>query len=164
MKGALSSLLSSESSWALSGIAACALLLGLGRGSGVSQGDVMPLSVTVVPADARTLECDLQPTQSTRCAFTNGSSSGAAGPFARPYVTVEGELVILSGVFESPAVREWLERAQREHSSERVTLRCRVEFEGMLRDVGVRFSPSGAFEKHPSVMGGSVRTCKVSKR
>ena len=163
MKSRLLAWLSVESCWALLGIAACCVLLVAARGRGAGPGDVVSLAVTVVPADAKTLECDLRPTSAIHCAFADGKPSDAAGTAAKPFVSVDGELVILSGVFESPAVHEWLESARRARSSERVTLRCQVLFEGMLRDVGVRFSPSSPFEKHASVMGGSVRTCKVAR-
>jgi hypothetical protein len=142
-------------------IASTALLL-LARSSGTESGDVVRVAVTVVPRDSTSLACDsASPIGGLRCTHAAGKPVSSLAPPLRPYVTVRRELVLLSGVFESPNVKDWLGQAVRQHDGGRVTLNCEVELLPSPGKVGVRFGGRGPFAQQQPILAGRIRECRV---
>jgi hypothetical protein len=73
----------------------------------------------------------------------------------RPYNTVNGELLLGAGLWDSPGMRGGL-------PAQRFTVTCDYEIVGALRSVTLRWSPSGDFGPvERSVPVGSLRDCSI---
>lgn len=109
-------------------IALCLGLLVFGRGA--HEGSV---EVTVIPGDAVNLGCE-----------GTVAELSCAGPRPlRPFVTTSGRLVALPGLFEEPAVSQWLQHPKT--PDERVRVRCRARSVVLGTTLGVRFSATDVF-------------------
>jgi hypothetical protein len=146
---------------AVAGVIVSLLLFVLApRGEAPSDAE-LSLELTVVPNDRTTLSCDsAAPIGGLQCTHAGGSPVASDRPL-RPYVTTGRELVLLSGVFEAPAVSNWVEASQRSGHKDRKTLRCRVIPLTQSASAGVRFKASGAFSLENQLMAGKVITCEV---
>jgi hypothetical protein len=145
------------------GIIASTALLLFARSSRPESGDVVSVAVTVVPRDSTGLACDSTASiGGLRCTHAAGKPVSSLAPPLRPYVTVRRELVLLSGVFESPNVKDWLNQAVRQHNSGRVTVVCKVELLPTPGKVGVRFGGRGPFaQQQQPILAGRIRECRV---
>lgn len=149
---------------ALGAIGLSAALVLFGRGSLPGMGKSTAFLITVVPEDARNLDCALaQVLDGKRCGFDGSFQPVATQRPLRPYVTVGRELLLLSGVFESKDVAVWLSEAMNKHDSARVTLECRVRMLGNVPQVSVRWASDGAFQAEQNVMAADVEDCTVKK-
>jgi hypothetical protein len=155
-----------QSTWlvASGAIALSFALLTLGRGHAASAGTSMPISITVVPADAVNLDCSSDTAfGDAGCNFdAQGRPQKVENPL-RPYVTTGRELWLLSGVFEAPAVRQWLAQAQRIGSSARVTIDCQGTLLGTLSTIAVRWQTGAAFGNEHRVPVARVGSCRVAR-
>ena len=138
------------------------LLLAFGRGhkGGVAQS--MSFAITVVPADAVNLDCSgEQHFGDVHCAYDGQGRPSPGGNPLRPYVTVGRELILLSGVFEHPPVKNWLDGARRVGSNERVTLDCKAALLGDLPEISVRWQYGAGWGKEHNVLVAKIQTCTV---
>src|SRR5512145_1685851 len=141
-----------------------ALLFAFGRGSWLGNGHSALYVVTVVPADARSLECASdQVFGPRRCGFDQKQQPVITDRPLRPFVTVGRELLLLSGVFESNSVAVWLSAAQQSGDSSRVTLECRATILGSAPQVFVRWAPNGEFSPEHGVTAANVEDCVVKR-
>ncbi|HET9954292.1 MAG TPA: hypothetical protein VFQ61_07305 [Polyangiaceae bacterium] len=121
----------------------------------VRRSTKMEIAITVVPPDARGLQCrSPRPVVGARCGVGEGN--------LRPYVTLGGKLVLLAGVFEDPAVAAWYEQAK-SHPRERVRVICAGERLGAVDDVEVRFGPDQPFKKSGQISAARVKTCRIER-
>ncbi|MDQ2643616.1 MAG: hypothetical protein M3020_07370 [Myxococcota bacterium] len=142
-----------------------ALLLALGGGRAPSKGDRVPVALTIIPADEKNLGCSSSAEVSgLRCAFDGEGKPVAVTHPLRPFVTLGRELVLISNLFELDSVEEFLTRARKKRSNERVTLRCKAELLGTLRDFGVHWQAGEAFEKTKSASVLRASECRVEER
>jgi hypothetical protein len=157
----------SAQSWLIvgTGIVASMALLLFARTSQPQSGDVVRLAVTVVPRDSTGLACDSNTSiGNLRCTHAEGMPVSSPEPPLRPFVTVRRELVLLSGLFESPNVDNWLRSAERRHNNARVTVKCKVVLLPPPGKVGVRFGGGGPFAQQQPTLAGRVRECQVVKK
>lgn len=159
------SLFASPNALAILAMCGALLLLVFGRGKLLAPGDEFAVSITVVPEDSSELDCESSEAfRELRCAYPAGRGSqpdGGAGVVLRPYVSTAGKLIVLSDVFKTPAVAEWLREAQRTHSSQRATLACRARHLGTFTRVGVRFDRNATFEPHQKVLAAKTLACTL---
>jgi hypothetical protein len=145
-------------------LVAAALIFFLGHGSQANPGQPTTYVVTVVPGDALGLACASSVSiGSRRCAYDDRQQASGVERPLRPYVTVGRELVLLSGVFESPQVQEWLTQARRANDDARVTLTCRGKWLGSVATTAVRWAPDGQFQPEHDVMSAEVSDCAVQR-
>jgi hypothetical protein len=115
------------------GVALLGAVLALTVGRGTSS-TWTTVETTFTPADAEGLACVGQVGE-VRCALDGqGAPVPTPTPPLRPFVTTGGELVLFAGVFESPKVASWLERAR--GTEVRVHVRCAAKL--LTRSVQVR--------------------------
>jgi len=149
--------------WWLAGgaiaLAVAVFVLGIAGG----KSEHASIAITVVPQDAMALECrNAAPFGELHCAELSSASLDDRN-LLRPYVTVSGELLLLSSVFQQPEVAEWLRRAQRKQSGERVTLRCEGTHRGDAPSVEVRFGAQDSWRAQRNVPVLQIANCKVAK-
>jgi hypothetical protein len=155
------SILTPELRWAVAAVIGSLALLVFFRGGALRSGQDFDVALTVVPNDAVDLDCDASPGPAGRCAFKDGKRDRSVEHPLRPFVSVGGELMVLSGVFESPKVAAWLASARGARSQERVTLDCHVRYLATLERVGVHFRNGSPFDVHNEVRGGVAENCSV---
>lgn len=149
---------------ALGAIVVSALLFALGRGSLPRAGQATTYAITVVPTDARALECASNAVmRDRRCGFNAQLQPLPERRPLRPFVTVGRELLLLSGVFESNSVAAWLEEARKNGDETRVTLQCYARILGIMPRVSVRWVANGDFQPEGSVMSADVEDCVVQR-
>ncbi len=138
------------------------LVLAFGRGRPGPIHEAMSFSITVVPADSVNLDCSSnEQFGAIHCAFdAKGRPQPGPNPL-RPYVTVNRELLLLSGVFEEPRVGAWLQQARRVGSEARVTLNCRGSLLGKLSTIAVRWQAGAGWGNERDVPVAKVRDCQV---
>jgi hypothetical protein len=134
------------------------------RGGALAAGDVVKVDISLVPSDAVDLDCDATTRfDDQSCAFANGRRQQDSQGALRPFVSLGGELLTLSGVFTSPAVARWLKESLHARSNRRVELSCRVRYLGSFTSVGVRWREDGAFEPQSGIWAGRVEQCKLRR-
>jgi hypothetical protein len=140
---------------------ACAVLA-FGRGQPGAMRESMSFSITVIPADAVNLDCSSDARfGSIHCGFdAQGKPQPGPNPL-RPYVTVNRELLLLSGVFEDPRVASWLQQARRTGSDARVTLKCTGSLLGQFERIPVRWQFGAAFGPEHDVPVAKINACEV---
>jgi hypothetical protein len=145
---------------AAAALAAGLLLVTVGRGAPSQPGPVR-FDVTVVPIDFDNLDCKSSAEfGGQRCAFdATGMPVDVARPL-RPFVSTNGELLVMSGAFEAPDVADWLERTPR-YDPRRVTLRCRGTWLGRAAHIEVRMRRSEAFRTSRGVPVVIAKQCSV---
>lgn len=154
-------MLSPELRWALGAVLGSLGLLLFARGGAPSTGSTYHVALTVVPSDSADLDCADASIGGQRCGFSAGRRDPSVQRPLRPFVTTGGELMILSGVFESPSIVEWVTASRRARSNERVTLECEVRALGTVSKVGVRFRDGAPFTVQSDVRSGSAESCNV---
>lgn len=152
--------------WLIAGgaIVLSVLLLSFGGGHAPAQGDRVPVALTIIPADEKNLGCSSSAEVSgLRCAFdAEGRPTTAARPL-RPFVTLGRELVLISNLFELDSVKDFLARSRKKRSNDRVTLRCKAELKGTLRDFGVHWQAADPFERTKSASVLLASECRVDE-
>lgn len=137
-------------------------VLAFGRGRPGPMREAMAFSITVVPADSVNLDCSSNEQYgSIHCGFdAQGRPQPGPNPL-RPYVTVNRELLLLSGVFEEPRVNQWLQQARRMGSEVRVTLNCHGSLLGKVSTIALRWQAGAAWGKERDVPVAKVSECQV---
>jgi len=149
---------------AVGAILVSVLLLAFGRGSIPREGQATNYTITIVPADARSLACASDVVMSNRrCGFNAHSQPVNNDRPLRPYVTVGREVVMLAGVFESGSVAAWVEAANKSGDESRVTLDCYARILGTMSEVLVRWAPDGPFQPEQNVMVSDIDDCVVKQ-
>ncbi|HEY5955430.1 MAG TPA: hypothetical protein VIV60_02705 [Polyangiaceae bacterium] len=146
-------------------LSAAILIFFFGRGSLPKAGQFTTYVITVVPSDAAGLACASSVViANQRCAYDDQQlqPSRVERPL-RPYVTVGRELLLLSGVFESKSVSDWLAQARQTGDEARVTLTCRARILGPVATTSVRWAPDGQFQPEHNVMAANVNDCTVQR-
>jgi len=129
--------------WALTALTAViAVPLFAARGGTPRLGKVIQLSVTATPEDKGLLECSLpRPVGEHRCAYRTARSKWdnppARSDLIQPFVAIDGDVYLLSGLFEDASVRSHLRR----HAT-RFTASCRVRLLDEVTDVAFHFHPT----------------------
>lgn len=118
------------------------------RGAVPTRGDHLDVEVTIVPSDATQLSCS-----------SEGSAVLAELPTPpRPFVTTGGQLIVMSGLFESESVVTWLDGAR--GTDARVKVRCAATLRSPSERVSLRFNEADAFGIRP-VPVLSARGCEL---
>ena len=139
-------------------------LLLFARSGTHSAGDTLKLTVTVVPQDAQGLACDRpQPLGGQRCAFADGNKLPSVEHPLQPFVTVDRRLVLLSGLFETRSVAEWLERSRKKRRQDRVRVTCSLTALPAPGEVGIRFGVAARFDRETPLVAGRVLDCQVKQ-
>lgn len=147
---------------ALGTLVAASLVLVFGRGAIAQRGSLVTYTITVVPSDARNLNCALRDSlNGQQCGFDEHHRPRAVAEPLRPYVSTHRELLLLKGVFESTAVANWLRAARTRNDDSRVTLECQVSPLGVVPKVFVRWSDDGAFQPEENVLAATVNRCTL---
>ena len=134
-------------------------LIAFGRGTGLTPGAEFRVDVTIVPADVANLDCDSAASlDGYMCAFDSNRRVLDDERALRPFVSTNRELVLLSGLFRTPSVMEWLGTAK---TDQRAQISCRVRYLGILPGVGVRFNGDAPFESHRKVPAARASACDV---
>ena len=152
--------------WLIAGAALllAALLLAFGGGRAPSTGDRVPVSLTIIPADEKNLGCSSDAeVAGLRCAFDGDGNPAAVTQPLRPFVTLGRELVLISNLFELDSVKDYLARARKKRSNDRVTLRCKAQLKGTLRDFGVHWQAEDRFERVQSASVLVASECRVQE-
>lgn len=132
------------------------------RGRPSKHSEVFSVATTLVPSDIVDLACDAAPAVGgERCAFAGGHPDATLKHPLRPFVTLDREVILLRGVFESPAVAARVSAARRAGSKETLTLDCRVKFLGLLAEAGVRWREGDAFSRQRELRVGAVKDCQL---
>jgi hypothetical protein len=160
----IGSLRSRHREWLLAGagLLASAALLWSERTHPVVVGSRLYLPISIVPSDVRDLDCAApQSFDTSRCAFDSAKVRTGADRPLRPFVTTYGQIVALSGVFETANVSAYLARAKRENDDARVTLDCDGVILGTMPTVGVHWHEGAAFDMVENIPVGRVRSCNL---
>jgi hypothetical protein len=145
-------------------LALAGILFVFGRGTPKERPMNVTYKITVVPSDAKALNCALSAQVSGEaCAFDDSQHPRPVAQPLRPYVSTKRELLLLKGVFETKAVTEWYASAISRHDDSRVTLECQALTLGVVPTVHVRWSDTGAFRPENNVMAAVVRDCTISR-
>lgn len=149
---------------ALAALLVSAVVLTIGVWPRASSGSVR-FRVGIVPSDIDTLECRGPATKLEGMECGEVGSTAATRPgWLRPYVTLGGELVLLSNVFEQPEVLAWVKQSRRARRNEPAVLRCKGVAHAHLPSVEVRFRPEDAFRRNAHVPVVRVSHCSVEDR
>ncbi|HET6150500.1 MAG TPA: hypothetical protein VFH68_23375 [Polyangia bacterium] len=150
---------------ALAGMVLAAVAF-FGREQVPGAGSSVALEVTVVPGDVEALDCGLeQGTAGVRCGFDlqgQPIAGDTGGRLLRPYVTREGALVLLAGVFEEPHVASWLVEARSRGSDDRVRLACQGKMLSSLGPVRFRFGAQNDWDERSRLPAATVESCRVA--
>jgi len=151
-----------ERALAAAGLVGALVLVTVGTGAPSAQRGPVRFEVTVVPSDETNLDCASDAAVGgRRCAFTaKGEPAAEVSRPWRPYTSTHGELLLISGAFETPDVAKWLETARR-RGSNRVVLRCRGRWLGHAARVGIRMRRTDAFVTHRNVPTVLAEQCSV---
>ena len=148
---------------ALAALVVSSLLLLFGRGRSSSLHESMSFSITVVPADALNLDCSSnEHFGSIHCAFDASGKSQAGPNPLKPYVTVNRELLLLSGVFEDPRVSVWLQQSRHTGSDNRITLNCQASLIGKVSTIAVRWQTGANWGHERDVPVAKIRECQLA--
>lgn len=132
------------------------------RGRPSKTSEAFSVATTIVPNDIVDLACDAaRAVGRERCAFSGGTRDTKLKQPLRPFVTLEREVILLRGLFESPAVAAQVSAARKARSKETFTLDCRVTFLGVLAEVGVRWREGDAFSPQRELRAGAVQDCRI---
>jgi hypothetical protein len=150
--------------WALTALTAViAVPLFAARGGTPRTGKVIQLTVTPTPEDEGGLECSLPKSIGEhRCAYRTARSRWddppARSDLIRPFVAIDGDVYLLSGLFEDGSVRAHMRRNPRA----RFTASCKVHLLDTVTDVAFRFHPTDRWlpPDYPLYIG-EVRSCHV---
>jgi len=108
----------------------------------LAAGSTVEVELGVAPADATELQCAGMVGASS-CSLDAQKQPVTAAQPLRPFVTTWRQLVLVSGVFESTAARDWL-RAP----SGGATFRCEATVISAAADVELRFRQADPFGRH----------------
>jgi hypothetical protein len=140
---------SKPAQWAISlGFIAVAALLFAHTPSGKrSIGDTVTFTLSLVPSDAVQLNCASDRSfGDVKCAFDRYGHPQDARASLHPYIALGGEIILASGVFESPKTAAWRSRATRKGETEnRVPFECEGTLLGKVYGARVRWSQNASF-------------------
>ena len=151
--------------WAL--IAVTALLavpLFAARGGTPNLGKATEITITATPEDKGLLECSLaRVIGGHRCAYRTAQSQWDQQPAPRdliqPFVATDGDVYLMSGLFEDPAVKP---RLGRRWHTVRFVARCQVRMLDNLVDVAIRFHPTDPWLPTPeAIYVAEVQSCQI---
>lgn len=129
-------------------------------GGGWRKGGTQLVEITLIREDVRNLACASDQNAAPRhCAYTAGKQpwpeQSDAGAVLRPYSTVKGDLLLGSGLWDSPLLPASL-------PSSRFTVVCNFQMLGVIKSVAFRWSLEGAFDpSKESVPFGSLSDCSI---
>ncbi len=130
------------------------------RGSPPRAGSVIKAEFTLVPLDARSLSCASDRVYGThRCAFRgDGTPASVERPIV-PAVTVGREVYFAAGLFQDPALVEYL-NGPGGRSPKRFTARCRIRLVERASDLRTRFRQEPFAQAEPGWVANVLR-CRV---
>ena len=119
-----------------------------------SPGADISFVVSLTPEDAVRLDCASERSfGDVRCAFAPNGEPQKAGSPLHPYVAVGGEVILASGIFESPDTAAWYAEAVRRGKKEtRIPIECEGTVIGRVSGAKVRWALNAPFvptEKPP---------------
>lgn len=149
--------------WILLACMGVALLAWFTRGTPSIGGRVAYL-FTIVPADGSGTACASDASIDTyHCEFDQAAKPAGSARLLRPFVSVSGERVLLAGVFDGHEMAQWLTLAKEKGSTERVTVRCAGRWIGVMREAGIRWTPTSPWGSAGGLPAVVVETCSVAK-
>jgi hypothetical protein len=141
-----------------------AVLFASARAGAPAPGSLRHITTTVVPSDAENLDCDSNRSLAGyRCAYFDQKLVWSSTRALKPYATVQGELVLFSGLFDDPNVAAWLRSARDAHRQDRVTLGCDVRVLGVFNSVGVRWRKTDRFGLESNLLTARVDHCQIER-
>lgn len=136
---------------------------------GLSPGKTIPVSITLVTADARDLACagDME-VGGARCGFRGDGSlwpGPQTGKRLAPYMTVDNLLFLIPDLWSEPALAAQLQKdppagVSRE-SLKRFAAKCQFTAAGKAEEFFVRWSPTGAWSHRPEAWVGRISDCTI---
>lgn len=154
----------SKAEWSIAAAGiSLALLVWFARGT-PSAGGRVEYVFTVVPADASGTACATSRTISAyHCEFDEADKATGSVSLLAPFVTVNGEQVLLAGVFDGPAMVEWLNISKLAGSAERITVRCAGRLLGVMDAARIRWTPTSPWGSATGLSAAVVDGCSVVK-
>ena len=140
------------------------LLTAFGRGHEPQIGDTLDITVTVIPADQRRLACAWEERiAGLSCAYAQPTAKSPSRKLEEkkrlaPYVSVDGQLVILAGVFASEEVASAAKLHKRSRDK-RFRVRCSVKLIAQRANIPIRFSHRDAFKPADLTWVGRAENC-----
>lgn len=146
-------------------ILAAACIVIFGRRT-LAVGDSVGVGFTLVPQDAVALACSSDGSLSdAKCEYDGaGNPIDTKEPLRPVVLTSSRDVVLLSGIWASAGVQDWLQEARRRERDERVEVSCLVKYIGTMHDVAVRFREHDAFGARVRLRVATVSECRVTKK
>ena len=138
----------------------------MARGSMATAGDLRTVTITVIPSDVRALTCassivveGLQ-CEAPKIEHPLPHTRPPEKKRLAPYVTVEGELIVLSGVFGYESVqKETQRRRQLPKKKRRFSVRCEIKLLQHLTSLPVRFGLKAQYMTSGPLWIARTRSC-----
>ncbi len=136
--------------------------VGRGRSNDVQLDDAV--SFTIVPSDRDDLACGANTKAGELgCAFDE-SDTRVEVPLEKmlqPFVTIDGRVVLLAGVFEQKMVHDWWQRSTQNGESLRATIDCRLANRATIGNAKIRWRTSGPWEPQAMLPAAAAVGCTV---
>jgi len=133
-------------------------------------GGIVDVPVTLVTADRNELACALPDSiQQYACAWSGPDSKREPLPSPErvlaPYLTTSGQLFLIAGLFEQPAVAQRYDRenpsGRKREELRRFTASCKLRLLGEV-DARVQFSPGSPWGELQKVWATAPTQCTIS--
>jgi len=137
--------------------------------SRLAAGKTIPVSITLVTADARDLACasDME-VGGARCAFReDGSPWAEAGqkPVLAPYMTVDNVMFLIPDLWSEPALARRLAADPpnvARNQLRRFTAKCQLQAIDKAKDFYVRWEPQMEWSLTREAWVGTISSCSVN--
>jgi hypothetical protein len=139
-----------------------------------TEGQDFDVAITLVSTDAKALACwSTEEANNRHCQLQSPTEPWAkpaqpgrpaADDTLAPYKTTDDELLLISGLFQQPALRERLNFDPPTFGVEHVRFvaNCKLRVEGKLKEVNVRWATNGTWQPQKDVPFGGVSSCWLS--
>jgi hypothetical protein len=133
-------------------------------------GKEIEVPITLVTADRHELACALaQDVQGYGCAWADPETRNPSPPaperLLAPYMTTTGQLYLVAGLFEQPAVSQRFERERPEgrkrQDLRRFTAVCKLRLLAEAPDVRLQFAPAAPWSEPARAWLGVPQQCIV---
>jgi len=156
---------SRKAEWALViGALIVSMLLWFGRGRSTDMQFEDAVAFTIVPSDREDLACSAGARAGALgCAFDEGGARVDVPPekMLQPFVTLDGRVVLLAGVFEQKLVHDWWQRSTQNGESLRATIDCQMANRATVAGAKIRWKTSGPWAPQAMLSAAAVVECTV---
>ncbi|HMR09454.1 MAG TPA: hypothetical protein PKA88_26930 [Polyangiaceae bacterium] len=132
--------------------------------AGTKELPMQRVAITLVPSDAAQLACAWAGTiGGARCEYDASGEPDTEGSSTRliPVMTLDRELLLVAGIFQTPALAAKLAEPGVVAEDKRLTVECTVKTAGTPRDVRTRFRRDAAWSAPERARAIEVVGCVV---